>query len=84
VLQLLELFKSLREDIAQPTLHGHLGRTSSGDFKPVVEIPYLHTMLDLGRSDAHQAAGGKSESAPFILAEDPEGLGDGFEDGLGG
>jgi hypothetical protein len=39
-------------------------------------------MLDYGLSDAHQDAGGKSEIAPFILAEDTEGLGDGFEDAL--
>jgi hypothetical protein len=31
-------------------------------------------MLDFGLSDAHQDAGGKSEIAPFILAEDTEGL----------
>jgi hypothetical protein len=48
----------------------------------VVEIPDLHTMLDFGLSDAHQDAGGQSEIALFILAEDPEGLGDGFEDAL--
>ena len=40
-------------------------------------------MLDFGLSDAHQDARGQSEIAPFILAEDPEGLGDGFEDALG-
>ncbi len=39
-------------------------------------------MLDFGLSDAYQDAGGKSEIAPFILAEDTEGLGDGFEDAL--
>ena len=39
-------------------------------------------MLDFGLSDAHQAACGKSEIAPFKLAEDTEGLGDGFEDAL--
>jgi hypothetical protein len=41
-------------------------------------------MLDFGLSDAHQDVGGKSEIAPFILAEDTEGLGDGFEDALSG
>jgi hypothetical protein len=39
-------------------------------------------MLDFGLPDAHQNAGGKSEFARLILAEDTEGLGDGFEDGL--
>jgi hypothetical protein len=39
-------------------------------------------MLDFGLSDAHRDAGGKSEIAPFKLAEDTEGLGDGFEDAL--
>jgi hypothetical protein len=39
-------------------------------------------MLDFGLSDAHQDAGGESESAPVMLAEDAEGLGDGFEDAL--
>ena len=39
-------------------------------------------MLDFGLSDAHQDAGSQREIAPFILAEDPEGLGDGFEDAL--
>jgi hypothetical protein len=39
-------------------------------------------MLDLGLSDAHQDAGGKSEIAPFILAEHTKRLGDGFEDAL--
>src|ERR1700752_2437293 len=73
---------SLRKNIAQPVLQPHLGRTAAGGFKPVVEIPDLHPMLDFGLSDAHQDAGGKSEIAPFILAEDPEGLGDGFEDAL--
>ena len=47
-------------------------------FKPVVEIPYLHTMLDVRLSNAHQDAGGKSDIAPFILAEDTEGLGERF------
>jgi hypothetical protein len=82
MLPLLELFESLRDDIAQPILQGHLGRTAAAGFKPVVEIPYLHTMLDFGLSDAHPDAGGQSEIAPFILAEDTEGLGDGFEDAL--
>ncbi len=40
-------------------------------------------MLDFGLSDAHEDAGGQREIAPFILAEDPEGLGGGFEDALG-
>ena len=79
---LLELFESFREESVQPRLQRHLGQTSAGRFKPVVEIPYLHTMLDFGLSDAHQDAGGKIEVAPFILAEDTEGLGDGFEDAL--
>ena len=39
-------------------------------------------MLDRGLCDAHHDAGGKSEITPFILAEDPEGLGDGFEEAL--
>ena len=39
-------------------------------------------MLDFGLSDADQDAGGQSEIAPFIFVEDPEGLGDGFEDAL--
>jgi hypothetical protein len=39
-------------------------------------------MRDFGRSDKHQDAGGQSEIAPFILTEDTEGLGDGFEDAL--
>jgi hypothetical protein len=64
----LELFESLREDIAQSIFQGHLGRTAAGGFKPVVEIPYLRTMLAFGLSDAHPDAGGKSEIAPFILA----------------
>jgi hypothetical protein len=41
-------------------------------------------MLDFGLSDAHQDAGGMSEIAPFILVEDTEGLGEGFEDALSG
>ena len=40
-------------------------------------------MLDLGLSDAHQDPGGQSEIVPFLLAEDREGVGDGFEDVLG-
>src|SRR5436190_14838979 len=63
--RLLKLFESLGEEIAQPRLQGHLGGTSAGSFKPVVEIPYLHTMLDFGLFDAHQDAGGKSEIVPF-------------------
>jgi hypothetical protein len=78
----LSKFESLRDDIAQPILQGHLGRTAAAGFKPVVEIPYLHTMLNFGLSDAHPDAGGKSEIAPFILAEDTEGLSNGFEDAL--
>ena len=39
-------------------------------------------MLDFGLPDAHQDAGGKREITPFILAEDAEGLGDGFEHAL--
>jgi hypothetical protein len=39
-------------------------------------------MLDFGLSDAHHDTGGKREIAPFILAEDTEGLGDSFEDAL--
>jgi hypothetical protein len=66
----------------QPRLQRHLGQTSAGRFKPVVEIPDLQTMLDLRLPDTHQDASGKSEVAPFILAEDTEGLGDGFEDAL--
>src|SRR5690242_21296192 len=77
------MFKSPRKIIVQPALQGHLGRTSTGGFKPVVEIPNLHTMLDFGLFDAHQDAGGKSEIAPFILAEHPDGLGGGFEDAPG-
>ena len=33
--------------------------------------------------DAHHDAGGKSEIAPFIFAEDTQGLGDGFVEALG-
>jgi hypothetical protein len=40
-------------------------------------------MLDCGLSDAHHEAGGKSEIAPFLLAEDAEGQGDGFVEALG-
>jgi hypothetical protein len=39
-------------------------------------------VLDFGLSDAHQDAGGQGEIAPFIFAEDTDGLGDGFEDAL--
>jgi hypothetical protein len=73
---------SLRKNIPQPALQGHFGWAFAGGFKPVVEISYLHMMLDFGLSDAHQDAGGKSEIAPFIFVEDTEGLGDAFEDAL--
>jgi hypothetical protein len=33
-------------------------------------------MLDFGLPDAHQDASGKRETAPFILTEDQDGLGD--------
>jgi hypothetical protein len=39
-------------------------------------------MLDFGLPDAHQDDGGQIEIAPFILAENTEGLGEGFEDAL--
>jgi hypothetical protein len=74
--------RSLRDDIPQPALQSHLSRTAASGFKPVVEIPNLHTMLDCRLCDAHHEAGGKSEITPFILTEDPEGLGDGFEEAL--
>jgi hypothetical protein len=74
---------SLRKNIAEAALRGHLGRTAAGGFKPVVEISYLHTMLDCGLPDAHHDAGGKSEITPFIFAEDAQGLGDCFVEALG-
>ena len=40
-------------------------------------------MLDCGLSDAHHDAGGQSQIAPFIFAEDAQGLGDGFVEALG-
>jgi hypothetical protein len=48
-----------------------------------VEIAKADAMLNFRLLDTHDDTGGQSESAPFILAEDPEGLGDGFEHALG-
>jgi hypothetical protein len=73
---------SLRKNIPQPALQDHLGWTAAGGFKPIVEIPYLHTMLDFGLSDAHRDAGGKSESHHSNSRKTRRGLGDGFEDAL--